>query len=164
MVITFNMPAMYMAIWTVLSLYASGCTTGDSASHTGRVYEGYALPDAMVRLDLAGREFTDYLMEILTGRGYFLTTTAEREIIYYIKVKQCYVTRDLEQEMFTAAGFTFLEESYKLPNSQVTTISNKRFRCGRSSKMECDKLDLPWCTGSASERSAHGSEENEKNH
>ena len=159
----FNLPAIH-AIQTVLSLYASGLISSEDVSQSVPVDKGNALPKARVRLNLAGYEFTDYLMEILTGRGYFLTTTAEREIIYYIKVKQCYVTRDLEQEMFTAAGSTFLEESYKLPNSQVTTISNKRFRCGRSSKMECDKLDLPWCTGSASERSAHGSEENEKNH
>merc|ERR1712111_146162 len=47
---TFNMPAMYVAIQAVLSLYASGRTTGivmdsgDGVSHGVPVYEGYALP------------------------------------------------------------------------------------------------------------------------
>ena len=92
-------------------------------------------------------------------------------IIYDIKVKQCHVAWDFEQEMFTATGSTFLEESYKpglLPGMEAsgthkTTITSTRNRCGRSSKMDCDKSDIPWCTGSAPERSAHGSEENEKN-
>ena len=132
---TYSVPAMYVNIQAVLSLYASGRTTGvvldsgDGVSHTVPIYEGYTLPHAIRRIDLAGRDLTEYMMTILREGGYSFTTSAEREIVRDIKERLGFVALDFDAEMKKYEESTVGEQIYSLPDGVNIKIGNQRFRC-----------------------------------
>lgn len=132
---TFSVPAFYVAIQAVLSLYASGRTTGivldsgDGVTHTVPIYEGFSLPHAVMRIDLAGRDLTSWMAKLLMQRGYSFTTSAELEIVRDIKQQLCYVAEDYDKELETATNNASLAKEYELPDGQVITVEEERFQC-----------------------------------
>ncbi|XP_026565419.1 actin, clone 302-like [Pseudonaja textilis] len=130
---SFNVSAFYLAIQAVLSLYASGRTTGvvldikNDRMDPVPVYEGHAVSSALFRMNLCGEDLTDFLLKMLNQRGYHIKPE-EREIVEDIKEKFCYVAPDFEKEMATATPSS-LEKHYELPDGQVITIDTERFRC-----------------------------------
>ncbi|KAI8908125.1 hypothetical protein PhCBS80983_g04564 [Powellomyces hirtus] len=132
---TFNVPALFTSIQAVLALYASGRTTGvvldigDGVTHSVPVYEGFTMPHAVQRIDLAGRDVTDHLNLLLrksTASPTF-TTSAEKEIVRVIKEKTCYVAQNPIKEEKESAGKQMFD-TFVLPDGNPLKIHNERFR------------------------------------
>ena len=129
---TFGVPALYVASAPVLSLYAAGRSTGIvvdcgyDVAHSVPVYEGYSLSHAIHRTDLAGRGISDYLAKCLTEKGIHVD---DADMINDIKKKLTHISLDFDGDMYFAASSSTLEKSYELPDGQVITLDNERFRC-----------------------------------
>lgn len=131
---SFNVPAFYTAIQPVLAIYASGrgcgivLDSGEGATHVLTIYEGYTIPHAIERLELAGRDLTIYLANLLRERGYSFSTAAELEIVRDIKENYCFCVRqDCCPELSISHYGT--DSSYTLPDGEVITVGNERYRC-----------------------------------
>ena len=122
---------MYVAIQAVLSLCSSGRSTGfvmdfgDGVSHTMTIYEGYALLHAILRLNLAGSDLTEYWMSIL--------------IVCDVKENLCYTAFDSTQGSnrlrSTARSVTLTSASVRVSfmttakdDFLFTACSNRGFR------------------------------------
>ncbi|KAF0381816.1 actin-related protein [Gigaspora rosea] len=128
---TFNVPALFASIQAVLSLYSSGRTTGivldsgDGVTHAVPVYEGFALPHAIRRVDIAGRDVTEHLQLLLRKAGYNFHTTAEKEVVRIIKEKTCYIAINPSKEEKDTNGKS---EDFTLPDGNVVKLGAERFK------------------------------------
>jgi centractin len=138
---TFNVPALYTSIQAVLSLYASGRTTGivmdsgDGVSHAVPVYEGFAMPSSIRRIDVAGRDVTEYMQTLLRKSGYIFHTSAEKEVVRMIKEKVSYVAADPKKEEKEWSGGKTGETKvveYVLPDGQKLKVSRALWTQGNT--------------------------------
>jgi actin, other eukaryote len=102
--------------------------SGDGVTHTVPIYEGYSLPNAIVRLDFAGRDITNFLIRLLMERGYGFTTSAERDIVRDMKEKLCYIAFDYDKEKLTSVKTPMIERHYELPDGHIVRIGSECFR------------------------------------
>ena len=130
----FKVPAFYVFTQAVLALYSAGRTTGliadsgDGVTHVVVVYDGYAIKHATSRLDLAGRNLTDFIQKHLAEDGFSFQSTAEKEVAKEIKEKLCYVPLDFEAEMKEFSNNPNKRKEFELPDGQKISIGDVLIR------------------------------------
>jgi actin len=129
---TFQVPSLCLTNPSRMSLMSLGLTTGTvvncgaGISLVSSFIDGKALPK--LAHTLGGHEITEHLMKILIERGYAFTTSYEREIVRDIKEKLCFASLNFEKDMKTSVTSSELEHPYELPDGQIITVGDQRFR------------------------------------
>merc|ERR1719389_126275 len=128
----FEVKNLYVAIQAVMSLYSAGRTTGlvvdsgDGVSHTVPVFQGYSIPHAIFRIDIAGRVLNDYLQYLVQEHmGRAMTSASEMDSIRDIKEKLCYVCatqEEYDEQSQSALSSSSLDENYTLPDKEVLVV------------------------------------------
>ena len=123
-------PALFFSPPSVLSLYASGRTTGvvldvgEGVTHAVPVYEGFALQHSVTRSNIAGRDVTRQLQLQLRRAGLCFSTTAEADLVKRIKEETCFLTAGQSDDVMAKESKT----QYQLPDGQAITMSTERYQ------------------------------------
>ena len=124
---------VYVAIQAVLALYAQGLSSGvvvdsgDGVTHIVPVYESTVLNHLIKRIDIAGRDITRQMINLLLRRGYAFNRSADFETVRQIKEKFCYISYDLDFDRKLATDTTVLMEKYELPDGRVISLGPERY-------------------------------------
>uniref|UniRef100_A0A1I7RI42 Actin n=2 Tax=Bursaphelenchus xylophilus TaxID=6326 RepID=A0A1I7RI42_BURXY len=126
---TFGVPSIHVQMQAVLSLYAAGRTTGvvldsgDGVTHSVPVYEGFAIEPAIQRIDVAGRDVTNYLKLLLRKEGHIFHRSNEFELVREMKESIC-------QVLPYHSNITKEDpvKSYTMADGQTIRVGNARFQ------------------------------------
>ena len=91
---------------------------GNNTSYAYPIYEGFEFPHAVKKVEIAGQDLTDFLLDI---------SDQQEDIARLAKEKVCYVALDFEAEV--AKDVETIETKYELPDGKSLTVGQNRFKC-----------------------------------
>jgi actin-related protein 2 len=102
--------------------------SGDGVTHCIPVVHSMLDHHNIVRLNIAGRHITQYLIRLLQIKGYAFNSTADFETVREIKEKFCMVSANIEQDRKLDKETAFYNSFHKLTTTGKTIlISNEKF-------------------------------------
>ena len=125
---TFNVPSFFLAKAPILSLYATGRTTGvvvecgHDTTQILAINDGYSIPCSSAKYQIAGSDVSFELKKLLHNK-YQFKTDSEHQILDDIKEKFCYVSQKLENDIKNPSE---IQRSYELPDGNLIKIDKER--------------------------------------
>ena len=116
---------LFFASQPILSLFSTSSTSGavlesgDGVTQSCIIYEGYTIPGSYKRINLGGKEVTEYLQYLLNRKGYNLNNSDGFQITKKIKEELC--------EVYPIEKNNNLEnKNYTLPDDSIIEIGQER--------------------------------------
>ncbi|EJD37684.1 actin binding protein [Auricularia subglabra TFB-10046 SS5] len=124
---SFNIPGLYIAVQAVLALAASWTSgkvaertltgtvidSGDGVTHVIPVAEGYVIGSAIKHIPIAGRDISQFVLNLLRERGEMVNVPPEDQLKVAGKVKEnySYVCQDIVKEFrkYDAEPYKYFE-------------------------------------------------------
>jgi len=127
---TFKVPALFIPNPCLLALISEAkCNgivvdSGDGVTQCVPIFDGFSIKQAIMHLDLGGRDLTEYMEKLLEEIGQEFKINDDKKILNTIKEKICYVANDFDEEIKSIEPF-----DYKFPDGNHIIIKNQRIRC-----------------------------------
>eukprot|EP01063_Lacrimia_lanifica_P005892 TRINITY_DN13552_c0_g1_i1.p1 TRINITY_DN13552_c0_g1~~TRINITY_DN13552_c0_g1_i1.p1 ORF type:complete len:347 (+),score=58.68 TRINITY_DN13552_c0_g1_i1:68-1108(+) len=124
----FGVHGLHIASTALMSLYASGRTTGmifESGHRTTRavpIYEGYPVPNSTVHSASGGRDLSAHLKSVLAQKH---EGTFDDAGVRSVKENHAYVALDYREAV---AKGSELDSEYELPDGSVVALGTELFR------------------------------------
>ena len=119
----FKVESLAIINTAVLSLFSTGKTTGvvvecgEGVSYTVPIFEGYALPHAIHKLDIAGQDITNELIRQLKMDQVPLSEE-HFEYVREMKEQMCSVALDFDHAVHQRDPLNEEQRSYELPDDK----------------------------------------------
>lgn len=132
---TFNVKSFYVCSQELLSIYASGRTTGIvynvgySTSQMVPIYESEIISDAVIRHNVAGKDLTLWLQKMLYDLDGVFISKQEHKAVSDLKEKHSYVAYDYHAELDKVRFSSEYNKSCIHPDGRMITLSDELFRC-----------------------------------
>eukprot|EP00117_Sycon_ciliatum_P019012 scpid75680/ scgid3674/ Actin len=129
----YNVPAILACASPILTLYASGRTTGlamdwgHGVTSVIPIYEGHIIPNGKRRVDFGGADLTAYLADLLSAKGHHFHTTAGLETVRIMKEELVYVA---SSEGETPSCYAPENKDFTLPDGNKITFGEELAQCG----------------------------------
>ena len=127
---TFNVPGLCLENQALLTANYLGKSTGivldsgDGVTNCVPIIDSFAYSNGTYSLDFAGKELTEYLVNLMAENGNKFTSESEKKIVQTIKENACYVALNYEDELKSVKPY-----EYKLPDGTNVFIKEQRIKC-----------------------------------
>lgn len=128
---TFGIGGINIGMPSVLALYSTGRTTGvsvdigDGVCCVAPVYDGFAIPGTVRRINIAGRDITRQMQVEIMKDGYFLNSSSEFEIVRNMKERLGFARLDKKGNGLDFEVGNSQLEKFQLPDGKFVRIDQQ---------------------------------------